>query len=334
MLYRCDSCGAYMVYDPDVRALVCPQCGRLDEEMPSAGGISMKAECPNCGAGFENAERRLVYQCPYCSSWISVDANLSAADAPKKITPFSFGRKQAREKIRDAFDQIPFLPDSFLKDPEGTDIEALYAPFWRYRFTGRGDYHYTGEKQSVHRNGRTTITDHRVYEIHRAVEAEFSNVPVDAMDSLDDETIDAALPFDPELAEDMNPVYLAGTDAWLPDRDASEPEYLDRAQNWALETMKDRESSLALGYVTLRSTSVNRSARPDPSQCEGVLLPVYRYEYKGFGTHRIYMNGTTGRMSGNAPCDSRKVVIHYLVEAACTLICAAAIVGIMGVMLI
>ena len=129
-----------MVYDPDVRALVCPQCGGLQEKMPSAGGILMKAECPNCGAGFEDAERRLVYQCPYCSSWISVDSNLSAADAPKKITPFSFGRKQAREKIREAFDQIPFLPDSFLSDSEGTDIEALYAPFWRYRFTGTGVY--------------------------------------------------------------------------------------------------------------------------------------------------------------------------------------------------
>ena len=63
--------------------------------------------------GFEDAERRLVYQCPYCSSWISVDSNLSAADAPKKITPFSFGRKHSRRTLISTFSLRGSIPWKF-----------------------------------------------------------------------------------------------------------------------------------------------------------------------------------------------------------------------------
>ena len=332
MLYRCDSCGASMVYDPDRHALVCPQCGRTQETMPAAQTASGRGECPNCGAAFEGAERRLVYQCPYCSSWMTVDENLKDPEAPAKITPFSFGKKAAREKIRDAFDRIPFLPDSFLKDPDGKDIEALYAPFWMYEMTGQGDYDYRGERQSSYKHGRTTTTNHDVYDIHRSVQAVFHGVPVDAMDSLEDGTIDAALPFDPHLAQDMDPVYLAGTNSYLPDKPKEIGEYQERAKEWALEAMDEKEHGLTGSYVALKNKKRERSVRADLDASEGVLLPVYRYEYKGFGNHKIYMNGTSGRMSGDAPCDKGKVLLHYLIEAVCTVVSAAAVIGIVGVL--
>ena len=100
-----------MVFDPDRNMLVCPQCGSTRDSMPE-GTESMRMECPNCGAAFEGAERRLVYQCPYCSSWVSVDANLAANNAPVKITPFAFGKKKAR--------QCPSPRDLSERNPEGT----------------------------------------------------------------------------------------------------------------------------------------------------------------------------------------------------------------------
>lgn len=332
MLYSCNSCGASMVFDPDRNMLVCPQCGSTRDSMPE-GTESMRMECPNCGAAFEGAERRLVYQCPYCSSWVSVDANLAADNAPVKITPFAFGKKKAREKIRDAFDRIPFLPDSFLRDPEGKDIDAVYAPFWLYTMEGEGSYDYTGEIQRSHHVGRTVVTNHEVYDIHRGVRYSFRGIPVDAMDQLEDKIIDAALPYERTLAKEMNPIYLAGTESFLPDREKDEEQYLARARKWALEAVDDRESTLTSRFVGLKKRNSERTLDNNPEQTEGVLLPVYRYEYKGLGTHRIYMNGTSGRMSGNAPCDRKKVLFHYLVEAACTVISAAAIVGMLGVLL-
>ena len=332
MLYTCNSCGASMVYDPEKKSLVCPQCGSVSSKMFEAGA-SMKMECPNCGAALEGAERRLVYQCPYCSSWMSVDANLAAEDAPVRITPFTFGRKKARENILEAFDHIPFLPGRFLKDQEGNDIDALYAPFWLYTMEGTGVYEYTGEKQHSHHHGRTTITDHEVYEINRTVQYRFDEVTVDAMDRLDDETIDAALPYDRSLAKPMDPIYLAGTESYLPDRGKDEEEYVGRARSWALDSVDAKETELTKGYMGLKKKKRERTLEEVPDETKIVLLPVYRYEYKGFGTHRIYMNGTTGRMSGNAPCDKRKVILHYLFEAACTVVSAAALVGILGVLL-
>ena len=264
---------------------------------------------------------------------MSVDANLAAEDAPVRITPFTFGRKKARENILEAFDHIPFLPGRFLKDQEGNDIDALYAPFWLYTMEGTGVYEYTGEKQHSHHHGRTTITDHEVYEINRTVQYRFDEVTVDAMDRLDDETIDAALPYDRSLAKPMDPIYLAGTESYLPDRGKDEEEYVGRARSWALDSVDAKETELTKGYMGLKKKKRERTLEEVPDETKIVLLPVYRYEYKGFGTHRIYMNGTTGRMSGNAPCDKRKVILHYLFEAACTVVSAAALVGILGVLL-
>jgi len=332
MLYTCNSCGASMVYDPDRKSLYCPQCGSLSNQM-SGSGVSMKMECPNCGAAFENADRRLVYQCPYCSSWMSVDANLAAEDAPVRITPFTFGRKKARESILDAFDRIPFLPDNFLRDQEGSDIDAVYAPFWLYTMEGKGDYEYTGEKQHTHHHGSTVITDHDVYELTRSVRYRFDEVTVDAMDALDDETIDAALPYDRSLAKPMDPVYLAGTESWLPDKGKDAEEYTGRAYRWAMDSVDAKEQELTSGYMGLKNIKRERTLSPDPDETKIVLLPVYRYEYRGFGTHRIYMNGTSGRMAGNAPCDKGKVIFHYLFEAVCTVVSAAAVAGILGVLL-
>lgn len=331
MLYTCNSCGASMIYDPEKKALVCPQCGSSQDSMTRT--VSMKMECPNCGAAFEGAERKLVCQCPYCASWVSVDANLSGQNAPVKITPFTFGKKTARQKILEAFDQIPFLPDSFLKDQEGNDIDALYAPFWLYTMEGTGQYDYTGEIQHSHRMGSTVTTHHEVYDIHRSVQYRFSEIPVDAMDDLDDRIIDAALPYERSLSREMDPIYLAGTESYLPDKEKNEEEYLARARAWALESVDDREDTLTSRYVSMKTKLHERTMETDPESAEGVLLPVYRYEYKGLGTHRIYMNGTSGRMSGNAPCDRKKVIFHYLVEAVCTVVSAAAIVGMLGVLL-
>lgn len=333
MLYRCDSCGYSMEYDPDKKALVCPQCGRTQKDMPAAQTSSRHGECPTCGAAFEGAENRLVYQCAYCGSWMTVEENFANPCAPKRITPFAFGKKGAREKIRGAFDQIPFLPASFLRDPDGKDIEALYAPFWMYRIDGSGIYHFEGEKQKSTKSGRTTTTYHDVFDIQRSVHAVFRQVPVDAMNSLEDDTIDAALPYDSSQSVEMDPVYLSGTNAYLPDKPMEEKEYLIRARNWTLESMDEHEKDLTKGYVGIKTKQHERSVEVDSSRSEGVLLPVYRYTYKGFGSHKIYMNGVSGRMSGDAPCDKGRVLVHYLIESVCTVVSAAAIIGIIGVLL-
>ncbi len=321
-----------MIYDPDRKALVCPQCGREQGKMPE-NGSSGRNECPNCGAAFEKADRRLVYQCPYCSSWMTVENNLESPDAPARIIPFSFGKKKARGKIQDAFDNIPFLPDSFLKDPEGNDIEALYAPFWVYDADARGEYLYNGEKQRTVAHGDTRTTHHSVYKIIRNVRARYDSIMVDAMDSLDNETIDAALPYNPELQQSMDPVYLSGTAAFLPDKSSQDAEYISRAQDRVETSMSLRENNLVSGYSTLHQERRQVNVYPVLSRDGGVLLPVYRYNYKSLGNHKIYMNGTTGRMSGDAPCDKGKVFLHYILEAVCTVVSAAAIVGILGVLL-
>ncbi len=329
MLYKCDSCGSSMIYDPEQRMLVCPHCGSKRPDMPQ-GQTTEGQNCPTCGAPLTGTDRALIAQCSYCGTWLSIDPNLENTDAPKKIMPFSFGRKQARRQVLAAFDNIPFLPKNFLADPEGSDIQALYAPFWLYPVQVKGHYEYEAEMTLTYGDE----TEHRKYYLERDALSTFNGIPVDALESLEDLTIDAAVGGDGKNMQDFDPVYLAGTDAVLPEKPADDPRYLQRASSWAdMSADAKAESRLTSGFTSAvcASRSVDRDL--DAGSAQSVLLPVYRYEYNSFGKHKIYIDGHTGKMSGDAPCDKGRVLLHYLIEMVCAGISLAAIVGIVGVLL-
>lgn len=317
-----------MVYDPEQKKLVCPYCGSSREDMPQGKETDGRI-CPSCGAALSNTERALVTVCPYCGTWLSIDPNLKAADAPRKIMPFAFGKKHARDQVISAFDNVPFLPKNFLADPEGRDIQALYAPFWLYPTEFRGHYTYKAELTLPRGGG----TEHQKYNLTRDTYARFSGIPVDAMESLEDSTIDAAVGGDVKDLEDFDPVYLSGTDAELPEKPARDPQYQQRAVDWAFMSADAKAENFTQGYTSVTQTGHDRQYRLDAAKADPVLLPVYRYEYTGFGKHKIYIDGHSGTMSGDAPCDKKRVMLHYLIEMICAGICLAAIVGIVGVLL-
>lgn len=328
MLYKCKSCGSSMVYDPEQKKLVCPYCGSSREDMPKGKETDGRI-CPNCGAALSGTERALVTVCPYCGTWLSIDPNLHAAGAPKKIMPFAFGKKRARKQVIDAFDNVPFLPSNFLADPEGKDIQALYAPFWLYPAQFQGHYTYKAELTRPH----GASTEHQKYNLTRDTLAQFNGIPVDAMESLEDSTIDAAVGGDVKGLQDFDPVYLAGTDAVLPEKPAEDPQYQKRAADWAAMSAEAKAESMTQGFSSVTCTNHQGQPALDTAKADSVLLPVYRYEYTGFGKHKIYIDGHSGTMSGDAPCDKGKVMLHYVIEMICAGVALAAIVGIVGVLL-
>lgn len=207
MTYSCDSCGSSMVYDPEKKKLICPHCGRMRTDMPK-GEETDGSVCPACGAPLQGTERALVCQCPYCGTWLSIDPNLRDADAPKKILPFAFSKDQARQRVIDAFDNVPFLPGNFLADPEGKDIQAVYAPFWLYPAFVTRHYEYRAELVLPHGSS----TEHQRY-------------------------------------------YLSGTTATLPEKPRQDPEYRQRAADWACMSADAKEEDLTQGYTSVRCTS-------------------------------------------------------------------------------
>lgn len=317
-----------MVYDPEKEKLICPYCGRMRANMPK-GSETDGSVCPACGAPLQGAERALVFECPYCGTWLSIDPNLRDADAPKKILPFAFSKERARQQVIDAFDNVPFLPKNFLADPDGKDIEAVYAPFWLYPASVTGHYEYKAERVLPGGGG----TEHQKYHLSRDTFSQFYRIPVDAMESLEDSTIDAAVGGDVKDMEDFDPVYLSGTSAVLPEKPRQDPEYQRRAADWACMSADAKEEELTEGYTSVKCTVHDQQNSLDTGNAASVLMPVYRYEYKGFGLHKIYIDGHTGSMSGDAPCDKRRVMVHYLIEMICAGISLAAIVGIVGVLL-
>ena len=154
------------------------------------------------------------------------------------------------------------------------------------------------------------------------------------MESLEDGTIDAAVGGDVKDLQDFDPAYLAGTSATLPEKPKQDPTYQQRAEDWAYMSVDAKEKEgLTDGYTSAKRTDCDRQFILDTEQAQSVLLPVYRYEYKGFGLHKIYIDGHTGSMSGDAPCDRGRVLLHYMIELICAGISLAAIVGIVGVLL-
>lgn len=327
MLYTCDKCGSSMTYDPERKCLVCPHCGNTYRHIPDDRKLEKKI-CPSCGAPLEKAEKALVYQCPYCGTWMSIDENLNAEDAPTSIRPFSYGKKKARQSILEAFDNIPFLPKGFLADSEGKDIEAVYVPFWIYQASATTDYVFEG-KNRTEMYDETRVS---VYNLFCTYKSTYKNVPIDAKDEIENGTIDAAIAIDAGEMRSMNAVYLSGTKAELPDKKADEEEYQKRAEDWVGYSEKYSEEAEPKGYDELSVIRQETTVKAEPENAECVLLPVYRYNYKGTGDHKIYMDGTTGRMSGDAPCDKGRVLLHYIFEALCVAVTAVSLIGFIGVL--
>lgn len=203
-----------------------------------------------------------------------------------------------------------FLPKDFFSDNSIGPVTGVYVPFWIFDCDVSGTVSFSGEKKGrSYREGDYICTDHDVYNLDRTVSMSFRDMPLDASLRMENDLMDAILPYDLSRVVAFDPGYLAG---FVADRfDESSAESQRRSNARMIQT----GASVALQKTTggFSSVSVSKnSLQVKLLKARYILLPVYllNLKYKGEEYH-FAVNGQTGKVEGKLPYSKKEERKYY-----------------------
>lgn len=312
MIYKCQSCGGNVVYDPEQRKMRCPYCDGIGTHIKEEGrGMQL---CQNCGAPVDAGDYRSAVKCEYCGHYNIFEERIEKEYQPRFILPFRIGKKEAVDRIAAECGSRLFMPESFLSEASLEKMEGSYVPFWLYDMIADCRYNGTGTRRRVWVRGDTEYTETSYYQVIREMEVDFEKLPVDASIEMNDKVMDLMEPYQYAELTDFNPEYMSGFLAEIYNQPAME--LCDRADEKARENAKimlrrtlDKYDTLIPmeGDILLRDRKENYA-----------LLPVwwYRYRYRE-KDYDFFVNGQTGKVVGKTPLSGFRALVYSGMFFAC-----------------
>ena len=319
--FECPMCGGRTSFSPQSSRLTCEYCGYtqerespeppdhaeqvLDFVLPTSQGHSwssaqMRLECATCGAisvlppGYKTA------QCPYCgSNQLAEPAGQEELVDPHVIALMKLDKKQAMQ-IAKAWLRKGFLtPTELRQERKSLRLRPAYYSCWV--FDGTVEARWTCEVAEG--SGNTKQWAQR-----SGVEASFFNdVLVTGVKQLPQRELESIEPFNLQEVEEFAPEYLAGWPTILYDRPLSNASLLAREK-----VLKGLRTQL---YNRIEFGWEKRNVNLGGGNWSGIifkhiLLPVWigAYSFRG-KKYRLFINGQTGKVSGQKPSDIMKLVL-------------------------
>ena len=308
--FICSQCGGRMEFDIQRQNVVCKSCGYVefseDEAAPAEAGAervptpyAQRSTCSQCGAVSLLFSGQTASECPYCGSrkLITSDEIVDSVD-PNLIGIARFNEGQALSRLRLWLGKGWFIPDDLKMLARPSRLRPAYYPFWAFDGTLQ-------MKWVCQVNEGTSRDPHWVS--RQGVETEiFNDVLVPGLRRMDARELSRAEPFRLKELVEFKPETLTRWKALtydLPLEDAS----VKAREVVTRKLRRDLYSRVFLGYEKrdLRSGSVS---------CSGLtfklaLLPLWvgTYRYRG-KRYRLLINGQTGKVGGDKPIDSLKVM--------------------------
>lgn len=305
MIFVCKNCGGNVVYSPEKHTMFCPYCdsaGSGERKDPASGGdISV---CPGCGGEVKAGEHTSATQCPYCGNYLIFNERVEGAYAPKKIIPFQMGKEACKNALKEKFKKNTFAPTDFLSEAKLDSIEGYYVPYWFFQYDTNCKYDGEGTKSRVWTSGNLEYTEISHYRIHRDMDIDFKDIPVDASVQMPDDVMDLIAPFQYSQMEPFKPEYMSGFygEKYNMTSDLVESRADSRMKEDAEKLLRESVS----GYSTVSAGSKNIQVLD--SSVEYGLLPLWRYHYQYDGqAYPFYVNGQTGKIVGTLPISKKKV---------------------------
>ncbi len=302
MIYKCHNCGGNVIYDPQRKKMYCPHCDGIDSEEPVSGGSVV--QCQNCGAPIQAGPFASAGKCMHCGSYLIFEERVSGQFTPHLILPFQIGRQEAEKRLKQEFGKRIFAPSSFLSTASLQKMEGMYVPFFMYDYHVNYDWSGKGTKVRTWTRGDTEYTETSYFHIDRNMDIDFSRIPVDASNGMEDGAMDLLEPYDYRALEEFRMKYMSGFVGEMYNQGAAqlEPRAHRKAERDSEELMRQSIAGYATVVPEQKNMQVNQTA------ADYALLPVwvYDYEYRG-GVYRFYVNGQTGKIIGEAPVSKAKM---------------------------
>lgn len=355
----CAMCGAPLTWNPGQAAVVCPQCGTVNERTapPSgpwgidkadiaerdldaalaerrpgpgveAAGVPEVEEtttvtCPGCGAEIAFDERTLAEACPFCATPLArAETHPHRHPKPQAVLPFALAEGDARASMVRWLGTRWFAPGDLKQFAErGRPLSGVYLP--HYTYDARAAASYQGQRGDAHwvsRGGGRNRNRVRRVRWHAT-----SGHVARAFD-------DVLVPASDTLTESGGESFAG----W--DLQALEPystrflagfraelPTVELDAGWAraraiMERVLADDARRDIGGDEQRITHMQTAFRD--VTFKHVLLPVWlaAYRYRG-RPYRVVINARTGKVTGERPWSRWKVAL----AAVAGLILAAAI---------
>ena len=279
-----------------------------------ADAADMKAYCcPSCGAELLCDATTAATSCPYCGNPSVLPGQFSGILKPDFVLPFKLSKEDAIKALKKHYLKKPLLPSTFSKANHLEEIKGVYVPFWMYDGEASGSARFHATQVHTYTSGDYEITETSHYDVRRAGSIAFEKIPVDASSKMPDDYMDSIEPYDYAELKPFSTAYLPG---FLADKyDVSVEDSRERADTRCEGSLLSALERTVSGYTTCNETS--RDIHLKRGKVHYALLPVWilntRWEGKDF---LFAMNGQTGKLVGNLPVSTKRVIGLFAAIAA------------------
>lgn len=252
--------------------------------------MTLKAiQCESCGGSVAFPEDKPMPECPFCGSTKQVDRPLDRqVQAPSFWLPFDIEQADADAAFREFASSSFWYP----KDIRNASLElkTLLIPAWVW--SGTVETHYNGQVRARSASGYRPVSG--------ADTLHLNQVWVPSSKALTIHEINDIAPFKTDSSRNLD------TEPDLPFEigDLTERVALKQAQQ-VMSATHSQHISASEGLRDLQTSSIYKNMSGEPSLIP-VFIGVYRRKDKFF---RIVVNGTTGKLKGEAPLDWVKIVL-------------------------
>ena len=232
---------------------------------------------------------------------------------PDYVLPFKLSKEDAVAALKNHYKGKPLLPKAFTNGNHIEEIKGVYVPFWLFDANASGSGQYEATTSSSHRSGDYVITTTKHYDVRRAGTTQFMGVPVDGSTKMPNGHMDAIEPYDYRAFQPFSTAYLPGymADKYDEDADTCQARAHSRMQN----SVSSELSASITGYNSVSTLSENISI--DYAAKHYALLPVWMLHTKWSGKDFLFaMNGQTGKLVGNLPVSTKRVIGLFAAIAA------------------
>lgn len=329
--YQCPHCGAGLPFQEENQKMTCPYCdssfkiedviayhdqllGKEQETVtweeenttqwdPEETQRMRTFTCPSCAGELLTDEVTAATFCPYCGNPTILPGRLSGGLKPDSVIPFKLGKEDAKNAFLSMCKGKPLLPKSFTQEQQTEKITGIYVPFWLYDCGSDFSGSYRATRVRHWSDARFNYTKTSYFHLIRGATADFTGIPMDGSQKMDDNIMESIEPYDYSQLVDFQSAYLSGFLADKYDVEAKDGE--ERIRQRVSASMEELIAPSMVGYTTVLPTV--RRVNIQHSRAKYVLLPVWllttRYRDK---TYTFAMNGQTGKMTGTLPiCPKR-----------------------------
>ncbi len=350
--YQCPACSGVLLFNSELGKLKCEHCDSIydvreiedlyaSDALDESNAIEqsesdnwvaethtndwgedadkMRAySCTSCGAEIICDETTAATSCYYCGNQTIIHGQFAGALKPDFIIPFKLDKEDVKKALKEHCKKKFLLPKFFLEENHLDELKGVYAPFWLFSGSVDADVHFKASNSSSRTSGNYRITTTKHYEVHRAGNIPFNNIPVDSSSKMPDDHMRSIEPFHYNALTRFSTAYMPGffADKFDVDVETSRGMATSRAKSAAQTVINGTVTEYSSKSITSQNYTLNHG------EVKYAMAPVWLLTTKYKDKVLLFaMNGQTGKFVGDLPLDSKKATILFsAVTAALTVL--------------